>query len=88
MLVALHVADALAGAVALGFGHSGQNGEDQLAHAVAGHIGAEIHHVQADALFLEPAEDGERVEVGAEHAVELGGDDGVARAERRQQRRA
>jgi hypothetical protein len=77
-LVGLHVCDALADAVALGLGHGGEDGEDQLRDAVARHVAAEIDHVQAHAAVLEAPQDVERVQRAAEHAVELRRHHGVA----------
>ena len=50
---------------------------DQLGHAVAGRVAAQVDHVQRDPGLLQLAE--ERIEGGAEHAIELRRDDHVAR---------
>jgi hypothetical protein len=52
--------------------------EDQLGYPAARRVAAKVDHVQADTGRLELAEDVERVEVGAEPAVELRRDDHVA----------
>ena len=52
---------ALAGVVALRLSHSGQDGEHQLRHAVAGDVASQVDHVQADAAPLHGAHDIERV---------------------------
>ena len=49
-----------------------------LADTVAGDVAAEIDHVQADVLLLQSFEHAERVQGGAEHAVQLRRDDHVA----------
>jgi hypothetical protein len=53
VLVPLDLSDTFADAVAFGLGDRGQDGEDQLADAVAGHIPAQVNHVQADAAGLQ-----------------------------------
>ena len=88
LLVAFHFGDALAGPVPLGLGHGGQDGEHQLGHAVAGGVAAEVDHVQVDAGLLQLGQHVERIEGGAEHAVELGRDDDVAGPQNGQQRGA
>jgi hypothetical protein len=51
----------------------------ELGDAVSGDVAAEVDHVQADAALLQLAKHVERIEGRAEHAVELGGDHGIAR---------
>jgi hypothetical protein len=57
---------------------SREDGEYQLADAIAGDVAAEVDHVQADAALLQLPEYVQRIEGGTEHAVELGGDHHVA----------
>src|SRR3954469_16619264 len=44
-LIGLHVKDAFADAISLGFGNRRQDGEDQLRDTVAGYVTAEVDHV-------------------------------------------
>jgi len=67
------------------FRDRGQDREHQLADAVAGDVAAEIDHMQADLVFLQLLERAERVRGRSEGAIQLRGDDGVARLQRRQQ---
>ena len=87
-LVARYLDDSLARAVALGLGDGGQDGEDQLADAVAGRVTAEVDHVQADAGCLHLGKDVEGIEGGTEHPVQLWRDDDIARLGGGEERRS
>jgi hypothetical protein len=78
-LIGFHVADAFANTVALCFGHGRKDREDELRNSVSGHITTQIDHMQTDIVLLELPEYIERIQGGAEHAVELRGDRRVAR---------
>jgi hypothetical protein len=73
-LIALHQGDPLTRVVALGLGHCEEDGEDQFGDAFVGRVAAQVGHVRANAGFLQQATHVERIESGAEHAVELLGD--------------
>jgi hypothetical protein len=77
-LVSLHILYPLTDAVALGFGHSRENSEDQFRNAVSSHVAAEINHVQTDAAPLKLTEHFECIECRAKHAVELRRDHRIA----------
>jgi hypothetical protein len=87
-LVALDLGDALARAVALGLGHGGQDGEDELGDTlpVVSPPRSIMRSPIPDCLSL--PQHVERIEGGAEHAVQLGRDHHVAGLEDGQQRRA
>jgi hypothetical protein len=70
-LVALHLCHALADAVALGFGNGRQDGEHQLADAVARQVAAEIEHVECDLPFAQIRHDAERVHGRSEHPIQF-----------------
>src|SRR5207245_1578475 len=56
-LISLHVADALANAIPLGFGHRREDRKDELRNTVPSHVPTQIDHVETDAPILEPPKD-------------------------------
>jgi hypothetical protein len=51
-LILLHLGYPLADAITLSLGHGRENRENQLTDAVAGHVPAQVDHVQADVATL------------------------------------
>src|SRR3954447_21302504 len=76
-LVALHVRDALADAVALRLGERGDDGHEQLPVPVS-HVAAHVEQVERHAALAEPLHHLEGIEGRPERPVELGGDHRVA----------
>jgi hypothetical protein len=63
-VVGLYVTNTFTNAVALGLGDGRRDRDDELANALAGHVAAEVDHVQADAVTLQPIADVQRIGVG------------------------
>jgi hypothetical protein len=75
--MALHLADAVADAVALVFGDRAQDSKHEFGNAVSAHVTTEVDHVQADAGRLQFLKRAERVGGGSECAVKASGDNHV-----------
>ena len=80
-LVSLDLSDPFADAVALSFGESRRDGQEQLREPIAGNIAAEIEQVQTDATFAQVFHHLQRVERRAEQPVELRRDNDIALSE-------